>query len=321
MSTPLPGPLPTHVPSEAAGRRLDQLLVGLLPVFSRSRLQGWIRDGAVRLGGVPVTTPGHCLRGGERLSLTPPPPAPPLQPVSPPPLRILYEDEQLLVLDKPPGLVVHPGAGRPHGTLLDALLHYLPGNRDLPQGGLLQRLDKDTSGVLVAAKTPAAHAFLGRRIRLHRVRREYRALVDGVPVAGGRVEAPLGRHPRRRRRRAVTSDGRSALSHYRVLERFRCHSLLRLWLGSGRTHQLRVHLAHLGYPVAGDALYGRGAGHPPGSREAPAAALATFGRQALHACRLELEHPAHGCEMLFRSPLAPDFRRLLELLRKDAADA
>ena len=309
---------------QAAGRRLDQVLVDLFPQFSRARLQRWIRAGEVYLEGKPVTAPRFCLRGGERLSfpeslIVPEAPRQPAaQPLS---LCVRYEDPDLLVVDKAPGQVVHPGAGHPDGTLLNALLHHLPGNLDLPQGGLLHRLDKDTSGLLVVAKTAAAYAFLNRRLRRHRVGREYLALVDGVVTGGGRVEEPLGRHPKHRRRRAVTRAGRSARTDYRVLERFRCHSLLQLRLGSGRTHQLRVHLAHIGHPVAGDPLYGRGAGHPAGCGAAPAAAIAVLGRQALHACRLELEHPAHGGHMLFRSPLPRDICYLLDSLREEDCDA
>ncbi len=301
---------------EMAGRRLDQVLADLLPEYSRSRLQQWIDDGRVRLDGATCRR-RERVHGGEEVRLVPV--AEPRAGCLPQaiPLDLVYEDESLLVINKPAGLVVHPAAGNPDGTLQNALLHHLPGLAGVPRAGIVHRLDKDTSGLLVVAKTLQAHAALVEQLQRRSVRREYRALVNGRVLAGGRIDAPIGRHPRERTRRAVTAGGRPAVTHYRVLERFPAHTLLAVSLETGRTHQIRVHLAHIHHPLVGDPAYG---GRPrPGKGSGPrvAEAIRAFPRQALHAIALGLVHPVTGESMHWEVPMAPDLAELLALLRAE----
>jgi 23S rRNA pseudouridine1911/1915/1917 synthase len=234
-------------------------------------------------------------------------------------LDIVFEDADLLVIDKPAGLVVHPGAGNRAGTLLNALLHHDPGLARVPRAGIVHRLDKDTSGLLVVARSLPAHTALVRMLAARDVHRRYAAIVNGVPVAGGAVDAPLDRHPSDRLRRAVREGGRPAVTHYRVREKFRAHALLQCELESGRTHQIRVHMAHAGWPLVGDPLYGRGLKLPRGATPRLADALRGFRRQALHAERLGFAHPATGEALAFDAEPPRDFLDLLDALREDAA--
>jgi 23S rRNA pseudouridine1911/1915/1917 synthase len=234
-------------------------------------------------------------------------------------LDIVYEDADLLVVNKPAGLVVHPGAGNRDGTLLNALLHHDAALAQVPRAGIVHRLDKDTSGLLVVARTLPAQTALAAMLAARDVHRRYVAIVNGVPVAGGTVDAPLDRHPSDRLRRAVREGGRPAVTHYRVREKFRAQALLQCELETGRTHQIRVHLAHAGWPLVGDPLYGRGLRLPRGAAPALAEALRGFRRQALHAEHLAFVHPVTGETMAFDAPLPPDLRTLLEALRADAA--
>ena len=307
-----------EVPAAAFGRRLDQVAAQLFADYSRSRLQGWIRAGRVRVDGA-VCRPRDKVWAGQALELRVPQTPDLSNAPQPIPLEIVHQDEHLLVIDKPAGLVVHPAAGNPDGTLQNALLHFDPAAGRLPRAGIVHRLDKETSGLMVVARTPLAHRRLVEALQARRIHREYRALVVGLPTAGGRVEAPIGRHPVHRTRMAVVASGKPAVTHYRVAERFRIHSLLDVRLETGRTHQIRVHMAHLGMPLVGDPLYGGRLKLPPGADEATRRALADFRRQALHACRLELEHPATGEPLAWASPLPEDLSRLLEVLRADRA--
>ncbi len=306
-----------RIPSSWAGHRLDQALAGLLPQFSRTNLQRWIDAGRVRCNGAACRRRDR-LRGGESVWIEPQmEPVGTCQPQAIP-LDLVFEDEELLVVNKPAGLVVHPGSGNPDGTLQNALLHHAPELDRLPRSGIVHRLDKDTSGLLVVAKTPFAHRALVAQLQRRQVHREYRALVRGVLLGGGTLDAPIGRHPRHRTRMAVVPNGRPALTHYRVLERFSAHSLLQVRLETGRTHQIRVHLAHLRYPLVGDPCYG-GRPRPPKSLTPElAAALQAFPRQALHALRLGLIHPRTQQPMQWEVPLAADFAELLGLLRRTA---
>ena len=306
-----------RVPPELQGRRLDQAATALFGEFSRARLQHWIGSGDLRVDGVARRSRDR-VAGGEWLSLDTH-----LEPAGDwaeqeVPLPLVYEDSELLVLDKPAGLVVHPGAGNRDGTLLNGLLRHCPELRALPRAGIVHRLDKDTTGLLVVAKTLRAHTDLVAQLRSRSVARDYDALVRGRIIAGGTVDAPMGRHPRARTRMAVVAGGRTAVTHYRVARRLPHHTLLRVSLDTGRTHQIRVHMAHLGHPVVGDPVYGGRLQLPADLTAAGAAALRAFRRQALHAARLSLRHPATGAAMTWEAPLPADFAALLAALGADA---
>ncbi|HXG29718.1 MAG TPA: 23S rRNA pseudouridine(1911/1915/1917) synthase RluD, partial [Nevskiales bacterium] len=289
------------VPPELAGQRLDRVLAELLPDYSRSRLQHWIEDGRVTLE-ERLSRPREKVAAGQRIQVrVEAQPAVTLT-AQDMPLDIVYEDDALLVIDKPPGLVVHPGAGNPDGTLLNALLHHAPELVQVPRAGIVHRIDKDTSGLLVVARTLAAHAALVRALAARAITREYEAVVCGVLTAGGTVDQPIGRDERDRTRMRVKTAARAAVTHYRVLERFRAHTHLRLTLETGRTHQIRVHMQYLRHPLVGDPVYGRRLGMPAGAGESLRAVLAGFRRQALHARRLGLVHPLSGTPMEWQAP-------------------
>jgi 23S rRNA pseudouridine1911/1915/1917 synthase len=305
------------LPAAAAGMRLDQALAAALPQYSRARLQRWIRAGAVSIEGRPVR-PRDRVRGGERLVVRAEFPIDTAVAAEVLPLDIVHEDAALLVLNKPAGIVVHPGAGNREHTLQNALLAYDPGLARVPRAGLVHRLDKDTSGLIMVARTPEAHTRLVAALAAREVGREYLALCSGAPTGGGRVEEPIGRHRTARTRMAVRSDGREAVTHYRIEERLGAFALLRVQLETGRTHQIRVHLAHVGLPVVGDPVYGGRMRQPPGASAALRAALQSFRRQALHAQRLRLSHPTSGRALSFQAPPPPDLQALLQLLRAEA---
>ncbi len=311
-------PLRADVPPELAGQRFDQILPGMFQGYSRSHLAAEIKAGRIRLDG-HVVAPRTLVHGGEAIEW-----ARTAEPVlgdrpEAIALDIVYEDADLLVVNKPAGLVVHPGAGNRDGTLLNALLHHDAALAQVPRAGIVHRLDKDTSGLLVVARTLPAQTALAAMLAARDVHRRYVAIVNGVPVAGGTVDAPLDRHPSDRLRRAVREGGRPAVTHYRVREKFRAQALLQCELETGRTHQIRVHLAHAGWPLVGDPSYGRGLRLPRGAAPALAEALRGFRRQALHAEHLAFVHPVTGETMAFDAPLPPDLRTLLEALRADAA--
>ncbi len=309
-----------EVPAECVGWRLDRVLPELFRGYSRAHLVAELKAGRLRLDGAEVA-PRTLVHGGEvaewvredRPVLGDRP-----QDIA---LRVVYADAQLLVIDKPAGLVVHPGAGNPDGTLLNALLHHDPQLAGLPRAGIVHRLDKDTSGLLVVARSLPAQTALVAMLAAHAVRRRYVAIVNGVPVAGGTVDAPLDRHPTDRLRRAVREGGRPAVTHYRVREKFRAQALLQCDLETGRTHQIRVHLAYAGYPLVGDRLYGRGLKLPRGAMPELAAALRGFRRQALHAEHLAFAHPTSGEAMAFDAAPPADFAALLDALQADLVAA
>ena len=302
---------------EQAGRRLDQVLAGLLPEHSRSRIQQWIREGHVQVAG-ERRRQRDPVHEGERVEVALPRRPPDTEwAAQARPLDILYEDEAVLVLNKPAGRVVHPGAGNADGTLLNALLHHDPALRALPRAGIVHRLDKDTTGLMVVAKTEAARLNLVEQLDRRELGREYLAVVVGVLVAGGTVDAPIGRHPRDRLRQAVIARGRPALTHYRVERRYRAHSLLRVNLETGRTHQIRVHMAHIHHPVVGDPVYGGRLRISKGCSEELAATLRHFKRQALHARRLAFRHPASGEPQQWEAPPPRDLVDLMEALDQD----
>jgi 23S rRNA pseudouridine1911/1915/1917 synthase len=306
------------VPDELAGQRLDQALAALFPDYSRSRLQGWIRAGQVSVDGRALR-PRDKVDGGEQIVLSAELEDETRAEPEPIRLTVLHEDEEILVLDKPAGLVVHPGAGNAAGTLVNALLHHRPDLRVLPRAGLVHRLDKDTSGVMVVACTPGAHAALVRQLEERSVKREYEAVCVGVMTGGGTVDAPIGRHPVDRVRMAIREGGREAVTHYRVSARFRGHTHVLCRLETGRTHQIRVHLASIRHPIVGDPVYGGRLALPKGASPALIEALRGFRRQALHAARLELVHPGSGELVHFEAPLAADLQALLAALRLDAS--
>lgn len=310
-------PIRVRVPAGLAGMRLDRALAALLPDFSRSRLQQWLREGLVQVDRGP-TRGRDRVRGGEWVEVRGRLPVSERWEAQEIPVKVLYEDADLLVVDKPAGLVVHPAVGNPDRTLVNALLHRDPELARLPRSGIVHRLDKDTSGLLVVARTPRAHRSLVEQLREHAVVREYEAVATGVLTAGGTVDAPIGRDPRHRTRMAVVPGGRPAVTHFRVVARFRAHTHVRVRLETGRTHQVRVHLAQLRHPLAGDPVYGGRLRLPAGCSPELAEALRRFRRQALHAARLELAHPAHGAPMAWESPLPADLRELLEALAADA---
>ncbi len=304
-------PIDLIVPEGSAGSRLDQALHLLLPEYSRSRLQAWIREQWVTLDGT-AATPKTKVWGGERVTVLPQvhPSESPFLPEEIA-LDIVHEDEQLLVVNKPAGLVVHPGSGNWQGTLLNALLHHAPQLAGIPRAGIVHRLDKDTSGLLVVAKTLTAQTDLVRQLQARSVKREYLALVYGEVGRGGMVEAPVGRHPVQRTRMAVVAGGRPAVTRYQVVERLAGCTLLRCRLETGRTHQIRVHMQSIGHPLVGDPVYGgRTAALPAAAREA----VRRFGRQALHATRLGLIHPLSREAMEWHAPLPQDMAQLLEAL-------
>ena len=306
------------VPGSLSGLRADQALATLFPQHSRSRIQEWIRAGAATLDGAAVRARDR-VAGGERISILCAVESDERSAAQPGPLAILHDDPDLLALDKPPGLVVHPGAGNRDGTLLNRLLAHDPGLREVPRAGLVHRLDKNTSGVMLVARSLHAHTRLVAQIRAREVTRVYDAVVSGSPPARGTVEAPIGRDRARRTRMAVEARGKHAVTHYRVVERYRRHARLEVTLETGRTHQIRVHLAHVGHPVVGDPTYGKRWSRARAT-DGPDAA-ASFSRQALHARRVSLLHPVSGRALTIASDLAPDMRELVEAIRADTADS
>ena len=310
--------LRTIVPVHLSGYRVDQALAVLFPQFSRSRIQQWIRDGHAIVD-MHRPRPRDKVVGGEQVELMAEFPGDQTWDPQPMPLLILYEDEELIVVNKPAGLVVHPGAGNRDNTLANALLHYEPALAAVPRAGVVHRLDKDTTGVLVVARTPLSHKALGDQIKRRSIRREYEAIASGRITAGGRIDAPIGRHRLQRTHMAVATSGRQASTHYRIRARFRAHTHIYVTLGTGRTHQIRVHMAHIGHPLVGDPKYGKGLRIPSNSGQGLATVLRDFNRQALHAARLELEHPITRVCMSFTATLPDDMLMLLQTLSEDAS--
>ena len=306
------------VPQSAAGRRLDAVLAELFPEYSRSRLSAWIKSGDVLVDGASLRG-RDPVRGGEEVILSAIQETQTHAVAEDIPLDILYADEHVFVLDKPAGLVVHPGAGNPAGTLVNALLHLDANLELLPRAGIVHRLDKDTSGVMVVARTLPAHTALVAQLSARQVHRQYLAIVVGALVSGGTANAPIDRHPRDRLRMAVREDGKDAVTHFRLRERFRNHTALECRLETGRTHQIRVHMNHLKHPIIGDPLYGGSFKLPKGASDELIAALRGFKRQALHAEVLEFMHPIGGDPVRCSAPVPEDMQQLMRLLREDAA--
>lgn len=304
-----------QVSVEMHGQRFDQVAAELFPEFSRSRLQSWIRDGQLRLDG-RMAKPNAKVIGGEVLDLNAELEAQGTWEPEPIDLNIVYEDDHLLVINKPAGLVVHPAAGNYTGTLLNALLNHVPDLINLPRAGIVHRLDKETTGLMVVAKTLQAHGDLVEQLAERSVSREYEAVAVGAMTGGGTVDAPMGRHPTQRKLMAVLSQGgKRAVTHYRVLTRFPHHTHIRVKLETGRTHQIRVHMAHIGFPLVGDATYGKRFKIPKGATAELIETLKSFPRQALHAANLGLEHPATGEYCEWSAPVPTDMQELLAALK------
>lgn len=311
--------LTARVPEELAGMRLDQCLAEIFPDYSRSKLQTWIKAGRVLVDG-QQRKGREKLDGGEEIELDAEAETVLEYEAEDIPLNIIYEDESLLIINKPAGLVVHPAVGNWHGTLVNALLNHLPSLDTLPRAGIVHRLDKDTSGLLMIAKTLPAHTSLVEQLQERTINREYLALVKGWMTAGGTVDEPIGRHPVDRKRNAVRRDGKEAITHYRLEQRFKRHTLIRVKLETGRTHQIRVHMAHINYPLVGDPVYGGRFQMPAGCNPELSEALRSFKRQALHAAKLGLEHPETGEYCEWEQPIPDDMQNLIKLLSENELD-
>jgi len=302
------------VPFEFAGQRFDQALAKMFPEYSRSRLKEWLLKGWITIDGEQLR-PRDTVNGGELVMLEPESQAETAALPESMDLHIVYEDDDLLVLNKPAGLVVHPGAGNRAGTLMNGLLHHVPALAEIPRAGIVHRLDKDTSGLMLVAKTLPAHTALVRALAEREISRTYLAICNGVLTGGGTVDAPIGRHPVDRLKMSVQHNGKPAVTHFRVLERFIAHTYVEVELETGRTHQIRVHFAHRRNPLVGDPVYGGRLGMPRGADELLQQTLRGFKRQALHATRLCLAHPITGEALDFKAPPPADFQSLLAALR------
>ncbi|MDY0135646.1 MAG: 23S rRNA pseudouridine(1911/1915/1917) synthase RluD [Thiomicrospira sp.] len=307
---------PSHM-----GGRLDAVVADYFPQYSRSRLQAWLKQGKVTLNGEVVTKPRHTVLGGEWLEVEVQHEQATHVQAQPIALDIVYEDESILVINKSAGLVVHPGAGNPDGTLMNALLYHYPSIREVPRAGIVHRLDKDTSGLMVVAKTVQAQTHLVDQLQRHDVERVYDAILVGNMIAGGTIDKPIGRHLTDRKKMAVrVSGGKPAVSHYRVAEKFRAHTHVKVNLETGRTHQIRVHMAYLGFPLLGDPVYGQRLRIPRQMMPEFVEILRNFKRQALHAGGLSLTHPVSGKVMKWKAPIPDDMGLLIDILRDDEVD-
>jgi 23S rRNA pseudouridine1911/1915/1917 synthase len=304
------------IPETHQHERLDQALAKLMPDYSRTQIKEWIEAGTLLVDG-KVAKPKTKVLGGEMITVDATLKAQPAWEAQQIQLNIVHEDDDVLVINKPRGLVVHPGAGNQDQTLLNALLFHAPALKDLPRAGILHRLDKDTSGLLIIAKNPAALRNLSLQLKERTIVREYQAIVNGLLISGGTVDAPIARHPINRKRMAVSESGRVAITHYRVAEKYRAHSRLKIRLETGRTHQIRVHMAHIRHSVVGDKTYGGRLQLAKGMSPPLIEALRHFKRQALHAFALEFTHPTTEETVRFEVELADDIQELIKVLRAD----
>ncbi|VEG72494.1 ribosomal large subunit pseudouridine synthase D [[Pasteurella] aerogenes] len=309
--------LSAEVRPEQMGQRLDQTLAELFPDYSRSRLKTWIEGDLVLVNGQINNVPRSKVYGGEQVEITVEVDDKTRFEAENIPLDIVYEDEHILVINKPKDLVVHPGAGNPKGTVLNALLYHYPEIAEVPRAGIVHRLDKDTTGLMVVAKTIPAQTKLVRDLQKRKITREYEAIASGIMTKGGTVDQPMARHPTKRTHMAVHPLGKPAVTHYRIMERFRDYTRLRLRLETGRTHQIRVHMAHIAHPLLGDQTYGGRPRPPKNASEELMRVMREFKRQALHAVMLRLAHPISGEMMEWYAPLPADFVELVEALKAD----
>jgi len=308
------------VPDHLFGKRLDQVLAEMFPDYSRSRIKEWILADAVKVNGIVQNKPREKMLGGEPIDILAELPEDERFEAEAIDLDIVYEDEHILVLNKPAGLVVHPGAGNADGTLLNALLHHCPGIAEVPRAGIIHRLDKDTTGLMVVAKTIPAQTHLVEAMQAREITREYEAVCHGAMTGGGTIDEPIGRHPTKRTHMAVSQSGKPATTHFRVMEKYRAHTRLRLRLETGRTHQIRVHMTYVNHPLVGDPVY---AGRPRPPRKADEQLLTilrNFRRQALHAAMLRLAHPITLEILEWHAPIPDDMVQLTAALRADTAE-
>lgn len=309
--------LQAEVSADLLGLRLDQALAQLFSDYSRSRIKVWIESDLVRVNGNIVNKAREKVFGGEQIEIQAEIEEEQRFEAQAIALNIVYEDDDILVINKPKDLVVHPGAGNPDGTVLNALLHHCPQIAEVPRAGIVHRLDKDTTGLMVVAKNIPAQTHLVNALQKRQITREYEAIASGIMTQGGKVDEPMARHPTKRTAMAVHPMGKPAVTHYRIMERFRNYTRLRLRLETGRTHQIRVHMAHIAHPLLGDQLYGGRPRPPKGASEAFLEVLRNFKRQALHATMLRLHHPISGELMEWHAPLPEDFVELIDALKAD----
>ncbi|KGK18319.1 23S rRNA pseudouridine(1911/1915/1917) synthase [Vibrio navarrensis] len=312
--------LTNTVKDSQLGQRLDQAIAELFADFSRSRLKEWLLDGKVKVDGEVITKPRTKVMGGEAITVLAELEDEERWEAQDIPLDIVYEDDDILVINKPRDFVVHPGAGTPDGTVLNALLFHCPEIAEVPRAGIVHRLDKDTTGLMVVAKTVPAQTRLVRALQKRDITREYEAIAIGRMTAGGKVDQPIGRHSTKRTLMAVSPMGKPAVTHYRVAEHFREHTRLRLRLETGRTHQIRVHMAYIQHPLLGDIAYGGRARIPSGASDDVVEMIRGFDRQALHAVMLRFNHPITGEELEFHAPVPDDMVELTETLRRDTQE-
>ena len=304
------------IPDDLGGMRLDQALAKILTDFSRTQIQEWIKNGEIDVDGKQLKARDPVM-GGETITIHATIKQQPVWEAQPIELNIVYEDESLLVINKPAGMVVHPAAGNFENTLLNALLHYIPDLQQLPRAGIIHRIDKNTSGLLVIAKTNSALKNLIQQLKERTVSRIYQAIICGVLIGGGSIDQPIGRHPLQRKRMAVIETGKTAITHYRLVEKYRAYTRVKVQLETGRTHQIRVHFAHIHHPLLGDQTYGKRLQLPKGATPELITQLRQFKRQALHASELGLIHPETQETMTWQAPLPEDMQQLISALKND----
>ncbi len=307
------------IPEELGGLRLDQAIAQLLPNYSRTQIQEWIKSAALTLDGSTAKARVTVI-GGEKIEInaqTKQQPAWKAQNIA---LNIIHEDSALLIINKPAGMVVHPAAGNPDQTLLNAILHHCPELGELPRAGIIHRLDKDTSGLLVIAKNPIALNHLSAQLKERSITRIYQAVVMGILISGGTVDQPIGRHPIHRKRMAIMDNGKPAVTHYRIVERYRAHTRVKVQLETGRTHQIRVHMAHIHHGLLGDQVYSGRLQLPKGATPELVAMLRKFKRQALHASELGLIHPETNQPISWQAPIPDDMQELIQILKSDTEE-
>ena len=308
--------LSAEVPESLAGNRLDQIAAKLFPEYSRARLQSLIKEGKLLVNGKESRAKDRLILG-DQIAVTVEPQKPLDHQAEPIPLNIVYEDDAVLIINKDAGSVVHPAAGNRSGTILNGLLHLIPDLKTIPRAGIVHRLDKDTTGIMVVAKTSGSYASLVNQLTQRTIKREYEAVVVGVLTGGGVVNAPIGRHPVHRKKQAVNEAGKEAITHYRIISRYRSHTHVQLNLETGRTHQIRVHMAHINHRLVGDPLYGGRLQMPVASSPGLTNILQNFKRQALHAKSLTFMHPETGRQVSWEVETTNDMRELLVALRSD----
>ncbi len=304
------------IPDEMGGTRLDLALAKLLPEYSRTQIQEWIKNANITVDNKPCKARDTVI-GGEEIVMNAQRKPQPVWEAQPIELNVVYEDDALLVINKPVGMVVHPAAGNADSTLLNAILHHAPASKDLPRAGIIHRLDKNTSGLLVIAKTWHAFNHLTAQLKARTIKRIYQSIVSGLLTSGGTVDEPIGRHPIHRKRMTVSEMGKPAVTHFRIIERYRNHTRIRVQLETGRTHQIRVHMAYIRCPILGDPVYGGRLQLPRGASQPLIEKLRSFKHQALHACELGLIHPDTEKEMNWHAPLPDDFQDLIRVLKSD----